>query len=100
MKKTLAFTFLFAILLIPCAAAQPVYTVRTIYFQPTDAPAAQIDRIIELLIESQDFYRSEMDRHGYGAKTFRLETDGAGNVGFHQIRGKHNAAHYLVVSCK
>ena len=95
MKKLLLLTFLFAILLIPCADAQPVYTVRTIYFQPADAPAAQIGRIIELLIESQDFYRSEMERHGYGAKTFRLETDGAGNVGFHQIRGKHNAAHYL-----
>ena len=95
MKRFIALTFLFSILLIPCVAAQPVFTVRTIYFQPTDAPAAQIGRIIELLIESQDFYRSEMERHGYGAKTFRLETDGAGNVGFHQIRGKHNAAHYL-----
>ena len=94
MKKTLALTFLLAFLLSPAADAVDPFTVRTVYFQPTDAPPPTA-QIIPLLIESQDFYQSEMARHGYGAKTFRLETDGNGNVGFHLIKGKHNIAHYL-----
>ena len=48
--------------------------VRTIYFQPTDAPGPT-RQIFDLLTETQDFFRSEMERHGYGAKTFRHETD-------------------------
>ena len=70
------------------------FIVRTVYFQPTDAPEPSNSQIVRLLIESQDFYRDEMDRHGYGQKTFKLETDGAGHVGFHHIRGKRNAAYY------
>lgn len=91
MKKII--TFLFAILLIPYANAQPIYTVRTVYFQPTDAPPP-ITQIIPLLVQSQNFFKSEMKRHGYGAKTFKLETNETGTLGFHHIRAKHNTAHY------
>ncbi len=88
-------TILFTLLgFVFTADANPTYTVRTVYFQPTDAPGPT-RKIIELLIQSQDFYRAEMERHGYGPKTFKLETDGAGNVGFYPIRGKHNADYYV-----
>ena len=94
MKNTIPVTILLTLLLIPIADAQQEYIVRTAYFQPTDAPKPT-RRLIELLRESQVFYRSEMERHGYGARTFQLETDGNGNVDFHHVRGKHNTAHYL-----
>ena len=70
------------------------FIVRTIYFQPTDAPGPT-RQIFDLLTETQDFFRSEMERHGYGAKTFRHETDGKGNIGIHIVKGKHKADHYL-----
>ena len=93
MKKLILLTFLFTILLIPYANAQPNYTIRTVYFQPTDAPPPTT-QIIPLLVESQNFFQSEMERHGYGAKTFKLETNETGNLGFHHIRAKHNTTHY------
>lgn len=69
------------------------FIVKTVYFQPTDAPNPTRE-IFRLLTKSQDFYRDEMERHGYGPKTFTLQTDGAGNPGIHHVRGKHNTAHY------
>ena len=36
-----------------------------------------------------------MERHGYGPKTFRLETDGQGNPGIHFVKAKHQVAHYM-----
>ena len=94
MQKRIALIVLFTLIVAGSADAQQ-FIVRTVYFQPTDAPGPT-RQIITLLTESQDFYRDEMEHHGYGAKTFHLETDGAGNVGFHHIRGKHSANHYLI----
>ena len=93
------FLFVFATLFtllgfVASVDANPTYTVRTVYFQPTGAPDPQIE-IINLLKKCQDFYRDEMNRHGYGPKTFMLETDGAGNIGFYHVRGTHNTHHYL-----
>ena len=76
------------------AADAQQFIVRTVYFQPTDAPEPSNSQIVRLLIESQDFYRDEMDRHGYGPKTFTLETSPEGHVGFHHIRGKHKTDYY------
>ena len=75
------------------ADAELPFIVRTIYFQPTNAPAPT-DRIAELMLEVQDFYHAEMERNGYGAKTFRLETDTDGNVVVHTVKGRNNIAHY------
>ena len=92
------FLFTLAILLtlavFALAADAQQFIVRTVYFQPTDAPGPT-QEIIDLLVETQDFYRAEMERHGYGDKTFRLETDGAGNPGIHIIKAKHPAIHYI-----
>ena len=90
--------FLVSLLILVCfalAADAQQFIVRTVYFQPTDAPAPSNSKIVRLLIQSQDFYRAEMERHGYGTKTFKLETTPDGYVGFHHVRGKHNASHYL-----
>ena len=90
------FIFLLTVLLtiaVGSADAQQ-FIVRTVYFQPTDAPEPTNSQIVRLLIDSQDFYRNEMERHGYGDKTFRLETTPDGYVGFHHIRGKHKSDYY------
>lgn len=76
------------------ADANLIYTVRTVYFQPTDAPAPTRE-IFQLMDEVQMFYKSELERHGYRPRTFQLETDGAGNIGVHHIKGRHPAIHYL-----
>ena len=94
MKNTITVTILLTLLLIPRADAQQEYIVRTVYFQPTDAPKPTL-RIFEALVESQNFYRVEMERHGYGAKTFRLETDVNENIIIQHAIGKHNTEHYL-----
>ena len=79
-------------LVLPADAQQ--FLVRTIYFQPTDAPGPTRE-IFHLLTENQDFYRDEMERHGYGQKTFAHETDGKGNIGIRIIKGRHRVDHYL-----
>ena len=92
--KKYHYTLILSILLISVSMVSDAqFIVRTVYFQPTDAPNPT-RQIFEFLTKSQDFYRTEMQRHGYGPKTFKLETDGAGNPGIHHIRGKHNTAHY------
>ena len=92
--KKLFLSVTLILLILPSADAVDPFTVRTIYFQPTDAPDAP-DNLIPLLLETQDFYRAEMERHGYGAKTFRHETNANGAVGYHVIKGQHPAFHYL-----
>ena len=58
-------------------AAPPDFVVRVIYFIPSDRPPQpDIDAKFDTLIkEVQNFYADEMERHGYGRKTFSLETD-------------------------
>ena len=98
MKRILEQSVYCLLCLIFCALASTAdaqqFIVRTIYFQTADAPDPTPTQIIDLLVETQDFYRYEMERHGYGTKTFKLETDGAGNVGFHHVRAKQNAEYY------
>ena len=57
------------------------------------APPAP-DTVAEVMADVQTLYRTEMERNGYGAKTFRLETDNAGQVIVHTVNGRQNTAHY------
>lgn len=68
------------------------FQVRIVQFQPTDAPPEKID-ILEFVKDSQEFYRHEMQRHGYGPKTFRVENF-AGKFRVHTVNGKHPIEHY------
>ena len=95
--KKVIYLFMCAVIALMClvlTADAQQFIVRTAYFQPTDAPEPSNSQIVRLLIESQNFYRDEMDRHGYGPKTFTHETTPEGHVGFHHIRGKHSTAYY------
>ena len=70
------------------------FQVRIVQFQPTDAPAEKVD-IVEIAKGAQEFYRDEMQRHGYGPKTFRFEKF-AGKIRVHTITGKHPMEHYTL----
>ena len=70
--------------------AQP--PIELAYFKPSDIPhPSQEDTlfIYNSMIEVQKFFASEMDRHGYGPKTFEFSRD----IGL--IRGKKRSDEYF-----
>lgn len=71
--------------------------VRTIYFVPKDrTPNPQIHVTVDQQMKAvQAFYAKQMNTHGYGQKTFKLETFRTGKVITHQIIGKHTEAYYF-----
>ena len=78
----------------PAQAPEP--TVQLIYFRANDTPPrpdvdAEIDGLIK---EAQLFYADEMERHGFGRKTFEFETDANGNAVVHHVVGNFPYAHY------
>ena len=72
-------------------------TVRTIYFLPNDRPFRQevVDAMKIRIREVRSFYSQQMEMHGYGAGTFRLETDSRGEPLVHRVDGQHPDSHYL-----
>ena len=71
-------------------------TVRMIYFLPSDWPyrADVVDSMKTAIKESQTFYREQMEAHGYGDWTFRIETDAQGEPLVHRVDGQHPFSHY------
>ena len=71
-------------------------TVRVIYFLPNDRqPQPDIDTKIDRLIkDGQQSYAEVMENHGFGRKTFRLETDIDGKVVVHHVNGRFSDAYY------
>ena len=74
----------------------PEYIVRQIYFHPSDlVPLQDIDATLDEWVEHvQQFYADEMERHGFGGKTFQFETDAQGNPVRHYVKGKFTNEHY------
>ena len=72
------------------------YTVRLVYFLPNDrAPVPDIDTKLDTLIKNvQKFYADEMERHGFGRKTFTFEADAAGNARVHRLNGQFASSYY------
>ncbi len=88
-QRFLVCLFLFSVLV--CSAfAQPIVKVSVL--RPSDQPVVyqhETDNIREAMIEIQSFFASEMDRLGYGKKTFEFETHipvyiGARELSFYQ----------------
>ena len=63
--------------------------VRLIYFRDRDRqPQPDIDAKMDRLIKDvQQFYADEMERHGYGRKTFEFETDAHRNAIVYHVIG-------------
>ena len=72
------------------------HTVRLIYFLPSDrSPQQDIDTKLDTLIrEVQQFYADEMERHGFGGKTFTFETNVNGKAAVHHVNGQFTDSHY------
>ena len=75
-------------------------TVRMIYFLPNDRPydAALVDLMKTRMRQIQAFYAEQMQAHGYGNRTFRFETDAAGEPLVHRVDGQHPNSYYQVLS--
>lgn len=94
MKKAIVISILLACLLVPpIIHAQLPFIVRTIYFKPVGTPDAP-EKIKTLMKQTQQFYLREMERHGYGSKTFRIENDNNNEVVVHTVVGKRKPAAY------
>ena len=67
-------------------------TVRMIYFLPNDRPFRQevVDSMKVAIRRVQTFYAEQMQAHGYGYKTFRIETDAQGEPLVHRVDGRHS----------
>ena len=64
-------------------------TVRLLYFLPNDRPYRQevVDAMKTGILEVQSFYAEQMAAHGFGNKTFRIETDDQGDPKVHRVDG-------------
>ncbi len=73
--------------------------VRVVYFLPKDRqPQQDIDAKLDKLIkDTQQLFTDQMERHGYGRKTFQIETDLNGKAVVHHIVGQFTEAHYSSV---
>ena len=72
-------------------------TVRMIYFLPNDRPYRTdvVQRMKDQIRTVQCFYADQMEMHGYGKVTFRVETDSQGEPIVHRVDGQHPDTHYL-----
>ena len=70
--------------------------VRLVYFLPNDRPARpdRVAALRQLIKDAQQFYVDEMHRHGFGKKTFTVETDADGEPLIHQVNGKFTEEYY------
>ena len=70
--------------------------VQVVYFRSSDVPPRpNVDAIIDGIIKrAQRFYADAMERHGFGRKTFQIETDTDGNTIVHHVVGKFTLAYY------
>ena len=97
---------LFSVLFIFCGTAsfflqsglaqESTPMVRLIYFRSNDSDVQQdIDPKVDILIKGvQQFFANEMERHGFGRKTFQIETDATGRAVVHHIIGQHDEEYY------
>lgn len=70
-------------------AQVPPMEVKVVYFVPRGEETKDAEAMNHMR-EAQDFYSAEMDEHGYGKKTFRLNPDVL------VVQGEHEVAHYEV----
>ena len=71
-------------------------TVRMIYFLPNDRPyrAEVVQRMKDEIRAVQTFFAEQMEVHGYGRLTFRVETDPQGEPVVHHVDGQYPYSYY------
>ena len=72
------------------------YMVRLVYFLPNDRPARpeRVAALRKLMKDAQAFYADLMESHGFGRKTFTIETNRQGEPVVHRIDGKFKEDDY------
>ena len=90
MKKFFILLFVFIFTSLTAEA----FVVKTIFFKPTDAAVVSDAKIAGLLKGTQRLYADEMQRQGFGRKTFRLEEIN-GNISVHRVNGRRTWNQYL-----
>lgn len=72
------------------------HQLNVVYFLGSDTePVPDYERrISELLLYLQQFYGKEMQRHGYGARSFGLDIKSPGRVNIIEYKAKKPANHY------
>ena len=70
--------------------------VRLIYFLPNNQPyrAEVVERMKDQILNIQSFYMEQMDAHGYGKVTFRVEMDAQGKPMVHRVDGQYPESYY------
>ena len=70
--------------------AVPENMVRLVYFLPNDRSIRpeRVEAFRQLIKDAQQFYAEQMESHGYGRKTFNIETDANGTPIVHRITRK------------
>ena len=97
MKTTLCFTLTLLVLVMHAFGTNSFAgEVKVVYFLPNDREARTgIDASLDSLIKSaQEFYKENMENHGFGSSTFSFETDRNGNAVVHHVDGALSAASY------
>ena len=71
-------------------------TVRLVYLLPNDRAhrAEVVQRMKDEILKVQTFYAEQMEAHGYGKLTFRIETDHQGEPMVHHMDGRYPDASY------
>lgn len=78
------------------ALKKTAHQLNVVYFLGSDTePVPDYERrLSELLLYLQQFYGKEMQRHGYGARSFGLDIKSPGRVNIIEYKAKNPAAHY------
>ncbi len=71
-------------------------TVRLFYFLPNDRSyrTEVVDSMKAGILDLQTFFAGQMEAHGHGNTTFRIETDDQGDPVVHRIDGDYADSHY------
>ncbi len=72
-------------------ATTPNDIIRILYLLPKDKepPSNIIAKLDKSIRKVQDFYAKEMERHGFGRKTFTFETDESGKAKIYLVEEQH-----------
>jgi len=63
-----------------------------------ELPVDYQPRLTRMMEHIRDFYAREMDRLGFGDRSFNLKYDDQKQLILHTVRGKHDTSHYAVQS--
>ncbi len=70
--------------------------VRLVYFVPRGRNVQPdiAEKLETHLLDVQRFYAEQMASHGFGGKTFTIDTDENGNIPLHEVRGQFRDQYY------